>query len=78
MPGTGEASRPDICEAESVHHALFFAETFGTKLHVFHMSSKQAAYMVRDAKARGLRVLRKPDRTTCCASPTIWIKSALC
>ena len=51
-----EASRPDICEAESVHHALFFAETFGTKLHVFHMSSKQAAYMVRDAKARGLRV----------------------
>ena len=51
-----EASRPDICEAESVHHALFFAETFGTKLHVFHMSSKQAAFMVRDAKARGLRV----------------------
>ena len=51
-----EASRPDICEAESVHHAIFFAETFGTKLHVFHMSSKQAAYMVRDAKARGLRI----------------------
>ena len=51
-----EASRPDICEAESVHHALFFAETFGTKLHVYHMSSKQAAWMVRDAKAKGLRV----------------------
>src|SRR5918993_241975 len=51
-----EASRPDICEAESVHHAIFFAEMFGTKLHVFHMSSKQAAYMVRDAKARGTRI----------------------
>ncbi|MBI4525217.1 MAG: dihydroorotase family protein [Deltaproteobacteria bacterium] len=51
-----ESSRPDICEAESVHHAIFFAETFGTKLHVYHMSSKQAAWMVRDAKARGLRV----------------------
>lgn len=51
-----EASRPDLCEAESVAHALFFAETFGTKLHVLHMSSKQAAHMVRDAKARGLRV----------------------
>lgn len=51
-----EASRPDLCEAESVHHALFFAETFKTKLHVYHMSSKQAAWMVRDAKARGLRV----------------------
>src|SRR5947199_9288121 len=51
-----EASRPDICEAESVAHALFFAETFGTKLHVFHMSSKQAALLVRNAKARGGRV----------------------
>jgi allantoinase len=51
-----EASRPDICESESVHHAIFFAETFKTKLHVYHMSSKQAAGLVRDAKARGLRV----------------------
>jgi len=51
-----EASRPDICEAESVHHAMFFAETFDSKLHVYHMSSMQAARMVRDAKARGLRV----------------------
>ena len=51
-----EASRPDVCEAASVAHALFFAETFGTRLHVFHMSSKQAAYMVRDAKARGFPV----------------------
>jgi len=51
-----EASRPAVCEAASVAHALFFAETFGAKLHVLHMSSKQAAWMVRDAKARGLRV----------------------
>jgi len=51
-----EATRPYLCEAESVHHALFLAETFGTKLHVLHMSSKQAAGMVKDAKAKGLRV----------------------
>src|SRR5262249_31477503 len=51
-----ESSRPNLCEAESVRHALFFAETFGTKLHVFHMSSKQATEIVKDAKARGLRV----------------------
>src|SRR6058998_3471941 len=51
-----ESSRPDVCEAESVAHALFFAETFGTKLHVFHMSSKQAALLVKEAKARGVRV----------------------
>ena len=55
-PVNWESTRPAICEAESVHHALFFAETFGTKMHVLHMSSKQAAGMVRDAKARGLRI----------------------
>ncbi|PYS07495.1 MAG: allantoinase AllB [Acidobacteria bacterium] len=51
-----EASRPDMCEAESVAHAIFFAEHFGTKLHVLHMSSKQAVHLVKEAKARGLRV----------------------
>lgn len=55
-PEYWEASRPDLCEAESVAHALFFAEQFGTKLHVFHMSSKQAALIVKDAKARGVRM----------------------
>jgi allantoinase len=51
-----ESSRPYLCEAESVAHALFFAEHFGTKLHVLHMSSKQAAQLVKQAKERGLRV----------------------
>ena len=51
-----EESRPSIAEGESVAHALYFAETFGTKLHIYHMSSKEAAVIVRDAKARGLPV----------------------
>ena len=34
---------------------MFLAETFGTKLHIVHASTKQAVQMVRDAKARGLR-----------------------
>jgi dihydroorotase len=51
-----ESSRPYLCEAESVAHALFFAEQFGTKLHVLHMSSKQAAQLVKQARERGLRV----------------------
>lgn len=55
-PVVWESSRPAVCEAESVAHAIFFAETFGVKLHIFHMSSKQAAWLVRDAKRRGLRV----------------------
>jgi dihydroorotase-like cyclic amidohydrolase len=71
-----EQSRPYLCEAESVAHALFFAETFGTKLHIFHMSTKQAAHMVRDAKARGMRSRRRPGPITCCASPRTWPRSA--
>src|SRR5436309_15092078 len=51
-----ESSRPYLCEAESVSHLIFLAENFGTKLHIVHTSSKQAAQMVKDAKARGLRV----------------------
>ena len=51
-----EDTRPWICEAEAVNHILFFAESFGTKLHIVHCSSKQAAQIVKDAKARGLRV----------------------
>jgi dihydroorotase (multifunctional complex type) len=50
-----ESSRPWLCEAESIAHIMFLAETFGTKLHIVHASTKQAVQMVRDAKARGLR-----------------------
>src|SRR3989454_958537 len=45
-----------MAAAGAIGFKIFFGETSGTKPHVFHMSSKQAAYMVRDAKARGLRV----------------------
>jgi dihydroorotase len=51
-----ESSRPYLCEAESVAHLIFMTENFGTMLHIVHTSSKQAAQMVKDAKARGLRV----------------------
>ena len=51
-----EPSRPYMCEAESIAHAIFFAEQFGTKLHVLHMSSRQGVQLVRQAKERGLRV----------------------
>jgi dihydroorotase len=50
-----EASRPYLCEAESIAHIMFFAETFGTKLHIVHASTKQAVQLVREGKARGLR-----------------------
>ena len=50
-----EESRPYLCEAELIAHIMFFAETFGTKLHIVHASTKQAVQLVRDGKARGLR-----------------------
>jgi dihydroorotase len=51
-----EQSRPYLCEAESISHIVFLAEAFGTKLHMVHASTKQATQIIRDAKARGLRV----------------------
>jgi dihydroorotase len=51
-----EQTRPYLCESEGVTHLIFFAENFGTKLHIVHVSTRQAAALVRDAKARGLRV----------------------
>ena len=56
-----------LCEAESIAHIMSLAETFGTKLHIVHASTKQAVQMVKDAKARGLRSLPKHSRTICCA-----------
>lgn len=51
-----EDTRPWICEAEAINHIIFLAENFGTKLHIVHCSTKQGAMMVKNAKARGLRV----------------------
>src|ERR1044072_7789881 len=50
-----EQSRPDLCEAVSIAHIMYLAETFGTKLHIVHASTRQPVEMVKDAKARGLR-----------------------
>jgi dihydroorotase len=55
-PVDWESTRPAICEAAAVAHLLFLTETFGTRLHVVHVSSKQGAALVADAKKRGVRV----------------------
>jgi dihydroorotase len=48
------ASRPEICEIEAVSRAVLFCEWTGTRLHIVHMSSKDAVFLIRDAKARGV------------------------
>ncbi len=48
-----EQTRPALCEAEAINHLIFLAQNFNTKLHVVHTTTKQGAWMIRDAKARG-------------------------
>lgn len=50
------AARPAICAIEAVGRAIAFAEWTGCRLHIAHKSSKDALYLVRDAKARGVDV----------------------
>jgi allantoinase len=50
------AARPEICAIEAVGRAIAFAEWTGARLHIAHKSSKDALYLIRDAKARGVDV----------------------
>ncbi|HTT81341.1 MAG TPA: allantoinase AllB [Stellaceae bacterium] len=50
------AARPEVCEIEAVGRAIVFAEWTGARLHIAHLSSQDALYLVRAAKARGVDV----------------------
>ena len=50
------AARPEICAVEAVGRAVAFAEWTGARLHIAHKSSRDALYILRDAKARGVDV----------------------
>ena len=50
------AARPEVCAIEAVGRAIIFAEWTGARLHIAHKSSKDALYLIRDAKARGVDV----------------------
>jgi dihydroorotase len=50
------ASRPEVCAIEAVSRAVIFAEWTGARLHIAHKSSKDALYVLRDAKRRGVDV----------------------
>lgn len=49
-------SRPAIVEVEAVNRAIFFAEATGGWVHIVHLSAPAAAELVKQAKARGVRV----------------------
>jgi dihydroorotase (multifunctional complex type) len=48
--------RPPICAALAVSRALALAERFGTRLHICHVSTAHELALIRDAKARGVKV----------------------
>ena len=48
------AARPEVCAIEAVSRAVVFAEWTGARLHIAHKSSKDALYVLRDAKRRGV------------------------
>lgn len=50
------ASRPEICEMEAVGRAILFAEWTGMRLHIAHKSSKDALFLIREARLRGVDV----------------------
>jgi allantoinase len=50
------AARPEVCAIEAVSRAVVFAEWTGARLHIAHKSSKDALYVLRDARARGVDV----------------------
>jgi dihydroorotase len=45
-----------VCAIEAVSRALVFAEWTGARLHIAHKSSKDALYVLREAKRRGVDV----------------------
>ncbi|MGA2785339.1 MAG: allantoinase AllB [Candidatus Bathyarchaeia archaeon] len=49
-------SRPAISEAEAITRAVTLTRPFGTKLHIFHLSSAEGVAIVREAKEAGLPV----------------------
>ena len=49
-------SRPSISEAEAIGRALTFTRPFGTKLHIFHLSSADGVKVVAEAKQLGLPI----------------------
>lgn len=49
-------SRPSVAEAEAIQRAVLFAQEAGSKLHIYHMSSKEGVELVGEAKRRGVDV----------------------
>ena len=50
-------AKPNACEAEAVNRILTFSELLDVPVYFYHLSTKEAVEMVRQAKKRGVKVL---------------------
>jgi dihydroorotase len=48
--------RPDISEYEPIQRAITLAEELGGRIHICHITTKEAVRLIRDAKRRGVHV----------------------
>ena len=49
-------SRPAVCEAESIQRMALFAKYTGTKIHIFHLSSKDGLEMIEEHRKKGVNI----------------------
>lgn len=49
-------AKPNVCEAEAVNRILSFAELLDAPVYFYHLSTKEAVELVRQAKKRGVKV----------------------
>ena len=48
--------KPNVCEAEAVYRLLSYAQLLDAPIYFYHLSTKEAVELVRQAKARGVKV----------------------
>lgn len=49
-------SRPNLAEALAVYYACGIAQITGARIHILHVSTKEAVQIIRNAKAKGVKV----------------------
>ena len=73
-PGAFTESRPAICEAESIQRMGLFAKYTGTKIHIYHLSSRDGLDMMK-ITAKKVLILRLRQVHIICSFPKMIWKS---
>jgi allantoinase len=58
-------TRPPICEAESIQRMALFASYTGTKIHIFHLSSRDGLEMIKEWRRKGVDITTETGEHYC-------------